>query len=344
LAEVCGGDGAWCHPERISWQICTPVFLRVLQLMLSHLSSFTAAPSAIDRMQVDPVAGAARFANAGPAAMLAGTGRRVAIVASSTSSGENSHVQQECHCEQGEPVLDGDTSSCAATRQQHAPDLRDSLAKIVHILLESLVMLSAQGALTCRSAVSSSPKGPGAGGSHSTSLSRSSAGSAQDANIISSMLQLILMIIKNAHGSFMGHHCCFDIVRCIFQPVHAAKPGTRGNPAEIPVGQDPVAQTIKVEALIRQFLISDADQTVRGQTQETLFQAIVLGWNLQILSQESNPSLVSCPPARCFVGCSFASFLYCCAADFCLGVSVSDLLWCGSLKALFCLDAEGALG
>jgi hypothetical protein len=329
LAEVCGGDGAWCHPERISWQICTPVFLRVLRLMLSHLPSFTATPSAIDRMQVDPVAGAALFANAGPAAMLAGTGRRVAIVASSTSSGENSHVQQECHCEQGEPVLDGDTGSCAATRQQHAPDLRDSLAKIVHILLESLVMLSAQDpqALTCRSAVSSLQKGPGAGGSHSTSLSRSSAGSAQDANIIPSMLQLILMIIKNAHGSFMGHHCCCDIVRCIFQPVHGAKPGTRGNHGEKPVDQDPDAQTIKVEALIRQLLISDADQTVRGQTQETLFQAIVLGWNLQILSQESNPSLVSCPPARCFVGCSFASFCCCCAAGFCLGVSVSDLLW-----------------
>ena len=337
LAEVCGGDGAWCHPERISWQVCTPVFLRVLRLMLAHLPSFTAAPRSIDRMQVDPVAGEARFAKAGPAATLAGKGRRVAIVASSsTPSGENSHVQRECHCEQGEPVLDGDTGSCAATRQQHAPDLRDSLAKIVHILLESLVMLSAQDpqALTCRSAVSSLQKGPGAGGSHSTSLGRSSATSAQDANIIPSMLQLILMIIKNAHGSFMGHHCCCDIVGCIFQPVHAAKPGTRGNPGEMPVDQDPGALTIKVEALIRQLLISGADQTVRGQTQETLFQAIVLGWNLQILSQESNPSLVSCPPARCFVGCSFASFRYCCGAGFCLGVSVSDVLWCGSQCSL----------
>jgi hypothetical protein len=37
VALVCREGREWCHPARISWRTCTPVFLRLLRLLLSYL-------------------------------------------------------------------------------------------------------------------------------------------------------------------------------------------------------------------------------------------------------------------------------------------------------------------
>ena len=37
IALVCREGREWCHPARISWRTCTPVFLRLLRLLLSYL-------------------------------------------------------------------------------------------------------------------------------------------------------------------------------------------------------------------------------------------------------------------------------------------------------------------
>jgi len=362
-AEVCGGDGAWCHPERISWQICTPVFLRVLRLILLHLPSLTAPMSGEDPMELD--SGGLTCSNlradgvhapaslmhvnklkdgvkAGSPATLAGTGRRVAIVGGpTTASRENGHEKQDYHGEQAGAALNGLAGSSAAKSHQHTPDLRDSLAKIVRILLESLIMLSARSpqASTRRSAAMPAQSDTSAGGSRSSSLGRSAVVGAQVANIIPSMLQLILMIMKDVRSCLTVRHRS-DIVNCIFQPVHADNEGVRGKPREVremPAmpAQDPRAKTSNVEAVIRQLLIAGSDQTVREQTSEMLFQAILLGWDLQVAR----------PPAWllfCCLSFRLVQIFLCCFCSRAQSVFVCAAAH--SILSSICLRAEEAAG
>lgn len=179
-----------------------------------------------------------------------------------------------------------------------------------------------------------------AGGSRSSSLGRSAVVGAQVANIIPSMLQLILMIMKDVRSCLTVRHRS-DIVNCIFQPVHADNEGVRGKPREVremPAmpAQDPRAKTSNVEAVIRQLLIAGSDQTVREQTSEMLFQAILLGWDLQVAR----------PPAWllfCCLSFRLVQIFLCCFYS-----RVLKAFLCGaaahSILSSICLRAEEAAG
>ena len=298
---VCGQGQMWCHPERTSWRVCTPVFLRVLRLLLSHLPHLTSntdqhkvetgtvgvssMPSTLQSMSTT-IATPPHESLSTSLATLAGTGRRVAMAAAAQQATSERSVDdiQETTQHAAAPHTNGSSSSAPT-----AFDLRDSLAKIVHILLEAVVMLSADPASSTASTTADLPQrsssvAGNAGASSSTRCASNTAASTtipDDAvvqSIVKDALNLIHMVI--AGRGDLGPEHCQAIVCCIFQ-AHPLVAGVRGSNGKHAASDDPSAVTSHVDALIRQLLMGGNDEGVRKQTLQTLLEALVMGWETE---------------------------------------------------------------
>ena len=160
VAEVCRTGRAWCHPGRMSWRICTPLYLSMMRLILHHMSMIRMDDSQQMQAACDDFERSAEVAHTNGISTrtgtksdivmtLAGSARLTALNAAHPDGSASKlrvfdGVNKDPEEDDAQCLMDGEndyrSSSCCG---EQAAELHSCLETVVRTMLEVVVTLSA---------------------------------------------------------------------------------------------------------------------------------------------------------------------------------------------------------